>query len=173
MSFCAHSQFLRNTRAVRTLATLWHSALLVAALGSRPFWHRRTHPGIFTKMTALNLWPCLKWKWASTTASEKVSSAVWAESSLQRKVSHMIFPIERVLLLSCADIPHVIMYDQSYLEPSEAPLSIWARAVSASEIEVHWKPIPFGSSRGKILAYEVGNDNYDIMVLQYRFSRMC
>uniref|UniRef100_H3C346 Contactin 4 n=1 Tax=Tetraodon nigroviridis TaxID=99883 RepID=H3C346_TETNG len=40
-------------------------------------------------------------------------------------------------------------------EPSEAPLSIWARAVSASEIEVHWKPIPSGSSRGKILSYEV------------------
>lgn len=85
----------------------------------------------------------------------------------------MIIPIKKVLSLHCADIPHVIMYDQSYLEPSEAPLSIWARAVSASEIEVHWRPIPSGSSRGKILAYEVRNDNYDIMALQYRFRRMC
>lgn len=95
MSFCPCSRFLRNTRAVRTLATLWRSALLAAALGSRQFWRHLTHLGIYTKMTALNLWPCLKWKWASTTALEKVSSAVWSESSLQRKVSHMIIPIKK------------------------------------------------------------------------------
>lgn len=38
-------------------------------------------------------------------------------------------------------------------------MSIWARAVSASEVQVHWKPVPSGASRGEILAYEVGNNN--------------
>lgn len=93
--------------------------------------------------------------------------------SAEEGKSHKHSNSKKVLSLSFADILHVITFDQSYLEPSEAPLSIWARAVSATEIEVHWKPIPSGSSRGKILAYEVGNDNYDIIALQYRFRRIC
>uniref|UniRef100_A0A3B5AXQ0 Fibronectin type-III domain-containing protein n=1 Tax=Stegastes partitus TaxID=144197 RepID=A0A3B5AXQ0_9TELE len=41
-------------------------------------------------------------------------------------------------------------------EPSEAPSRVWARAVSASEIEVYWEPIPPPrSSSEKIIAYEV------------------
>ncbi|XP_033481407.2 contactin-4 isoform X2 [Epinephelus lanceolatus] len=40
-------------------------------------------------------------------------------------------------------------------EPSEAPSRVWARALSASEIEVYWEPIPPGASREKIIAYEV------------------
>ncbi|XP_033977662.1 contactin-4 isoform X2 [Trematomus bernacchii] len=40
-------------------------------------------------------------------------------------------------------------------EPSEAPSRVWAHAVSASEIEVHWEPIAPGSSSEKIIAYEV------------------
>uniref|UniRef100_A0A8C4I1H7 Contactin-4 n=1 Tax=Dicentrarchus labrax TaxID=13489 RepID=A0A8C4I1H7_DICLA len=40
-------------------------------------------------------------------------------------------------------------------EPSEAPSRVWARAMSASEIEVYWEPIPPGSSTEKIIAYEV------------------
>uniref|UniRef100_UPI003AB008E5 contactin-4 n=1 Tax=Centroberyx gerrardi TaxID=166262 RepID=UPI003AB008E5 len=40
-------------------------------------------------------------------------------------------------------------------EPSEAPSRVWARTVSASEIEVYWEPVPPGSSSGRIIAYEV------------------
>uniref|UniRef100_A0A673CAA7 Contactin 4 n=1 Tax=Sphaeramia orbicularis TaxID=375764 RepID=A0A673CAA7_9TELE len=40
-------------------------------------------------------------------------------------------------------------------EPSEAPSRVWARAVSSSEIEVFWEPIPPGSGSEKIIAYEV------------------
>uniref|UniRef100_A0A3B4UBQ3 Fibronectin type-III domain-containing protein n=1 Tax=Seriola dumerili TaxID=41447 RepID=A0A3B4UBQ3_SERDU len=40
-------------------------------------------------------------------------------------------------------------------EPSEAPSRVWGRAVSASDIEVYWEPIPPGSSKEKIIAYEV------------------
>ncbi|KAM7402587.1 hypothetical protein PAMP_017811 [Pampus punctatissimus] len=40
-------------------------------------------------------------------------------------------------------------------EPTEAPSRVWARAVTASEIEVYWEPIPPGSSSEKIIAYEV------------------
>uniref|UniRef100_A0A671Z2A8 Contactin-4-like n=1 Tax=Sparus aurata TaxID=8175 RepID=A0A671Z2A8_SPAAU len=36
-------------------------------------------------------------------------------------------------------------------EPSEAPSRVWARAVSASDIEVYWEPIPPGSSSEKII----------------------
>uniref|UniRef100_A0A674NLR2 Contactin-4-like n=1 Tax=Takifugu rubripes TaxID=31033 RepID=A0A674NLR2_TAKRU len=50
---------------------------------------------------------------------------------------------------------HVVRVFSAEEEPSEAPSSVWARAASASEIEVHWKRIPPGSSRGKILAYEI------------------
>ncbi|XP_047437898.1 contactin-4 [Mugil cephalus] len=40
-------------------------------------------------------------------------------------------------------------------EPSEAPSRVWARAVSASEVEVFWEPVPSMSSSEKIVAYEV------------------
>lgn len=40
-------------------------------------------------------------------------------------------------------------------EPSEAPSRVRARAVSSTEIEVHWEAIPPDSGSGKILAYEV------------------
>ncbi|KAM4587784.1 contactin-4 isoform 1-T1 [Odontesthes bonariensis] len=40
-------------------------------------------------------------------------------------------------------------------EPSEAPSRVRARALSASEIEVSWESVPPGSSREKIIAYEV------------------
>uniref|UniRef100_A0AAQ6APA2 Contactin 4 n=1 Tax=Amphiprion ocellaris TaxID=80972 RepID=A0AAQ6APA2_AMPOC len=40
-------------------------------------------------------------------------------------------------------------------EPSEAPSRVWARALSASEVEVYWEPIPPRSSSEKIIAYEV------------------
>lgn len=44
----------------------------------------------------------------------------------------------------------------SFTEPSEAPSRAWARAVSASEIEVFWEPVPPRSNSEKIVAYEVG-----------------
>ncbi|XP_029288438.1 contactin-4 isoform X2 [Cottoperca gobio] len=50
---------------------------------------------------------------------------------------------------------HVITVFSAEEEPSEAPSRVWARAVSASEIEVYWEPIPPGSSSEKIIAYEV------------------
>uniref|UniRef100_A0A672H7E2 Contactin 4 n=1 Tax=Salarias fasciatus TaxID=181472 RepID=A0A672H7E2_SALFA len=40
-------------------------------------------------------------------------------------------------------------------EPSEAPSRVWARAVSASEVEVFFEPMASKSSREKIIAYEV------------------
>lgn len=43
----------------------------------------------------------------------------------------------------------------SCLEPTQAPSRVRARGVSASEIQVHWEPLPSGSGSGKILAYEV------------------
>lgn len=42
----------------------------------------------------------------------------------------------------------------SSVEPSEAPLGVWARAISAAEIEVYWEPIP-PTSNSEIIAYEV------------------
>uniref|UniRef100_A0A8C9Z259 Contactin-3 n=1 Tax=Sander lucioperca TaxID=283035 RepID=A0A8C9Z259_SANLU len=50
---------------------------------------------------------------------------------------------------------HVVKVFSAEEEPSEAPSRVWARAVSASEIEVYWEPIPPGSSSEKIIAYEV------------------
>uniref|UniRef100_A0AAQ5ZG08 Contactin 4 n=1 Tax=Amphiprion ocellaris TaxID=80972 RepID=A0AAQ5ZG08_AMPOC len=37
-------------------------------------------------------------------------------------------------------------------EPSEAPSRVWARALSASEVEVYWEPIPPRSSSEKIIS---------------------
>ncbi|XP_068449869.1 contactin-4 isoform X2 [Clinocottus analis] len=49
----------------------------------------------------------------------------------------------------------VVTVSSAEEEPTEAPSRVWARAVSASEIEVYWEPIPSGSGSGKIIAYEV------------------
>lgn len=48
-----------------------------------------------------------------------------------------------------------ILPDLSDAEPSEAPTRVGARAVSASEIDVYWEPVPPGSSTDQIIAYEV------------------
>ncbi|XP_035004443.2 contactin-4 [Hippoglossus stenolepis] len=40
-------------------------------------------------------------------------------------------------------------------EPSEAPARVRGRALSATEIEVYWEPVPSRTSREKIIAYEV------------------
>ncbi|KAM4612748.1 LOW QUALITY PROTEIN: contactin-4 [Polymixia lowei] len=49
----------------------------------------------------------------------------------------------------------VRVYSAEEGEPSEAPSRLWARTVSASEIEVYWEPVPPGSSTGRIIGYEV------------------
>ncbi|XP_037346353.2 contactin-4 [Pungitius pungitius] len=50
---------------------------------------------------------------------------------------------------------HAVTVFSAEEEPSEAPSRVWARALSASVIQVDWEPIPSGSGSGKILAYEV------------------
>lgn len=40
-------------------------------------------------------------------------------------------------------------------EPSRAPGRLRARSVSASEVEVTWKPLPWSNNRRRILGYEV------------------
>lgn len=40
-------------------------------------------------------------------------------------------------------------------EPSRAPGRLRARSVSASEVEVTWKPLAWSNSRRRILGYEV------------------
>ncbi|XP_029906849.1 contactin-4 isoform X1 [Myripristis murdjan] len=50
---------------------------------------------------------------------------------------------------------HIVRVFSAEEEPSKAPSRVWARTVSATEIEVYWEPIPSGSSSGKIIAYEV------------------
>ena len=38
-------------------------------------------------------------------------------------------------------------------EPSSMPVGVWARSVSACEIEVNWQPVSFHAER--VLGYEV------------------
>ncbi|KAM4571505.1 contactin-4 isoform 2-T2 [Fundulus diaphanus] len=40
-------------------------------------------------------------------------------------------------------------------EPSRAPVRLRAKSVSASEVEVNWKPLPWSNSRRRILGYEL------------------
>lgn len=63
----------------------------------------------------------------------------------------VLIPQNAMLSLLSARSTHGLCY----LEPSEAPSRVWARAVSASEIEVSWEPVPSRSSGQKIVAYEV------------------
>lgn len=142
---------------------LWLSAHLAAAPGSRQCWHHLMHPDIFTEMTASHHCPSLKWKWASTTASVKGLSATLSECFLQRKVSvftpynviNYKYYFKEIYDFTLSFSAVFIIHDQSCLEPSKAPSRVWARTVSATEIEVYWEPIPPGSSSGKIIAYEV------------------
>uniref|UniRef100_A0A3Q0SQA0 Fibronectin type-III domain-containing protein n=1 Tax=Amphilophus citrinellus TaxID=61819 RepID=A0A3Q0SQA0_AMPCI len=48
-------------------------------------------------------------------------------------------------------------------EPSEAPSRVWARALSASEIEVYWAPVSPRSSSEKIVAYESEADRVRVI----------
>ncbi|XP_053285471.1 contactin-4 [Pleuronectes platessa] len=50
---------------------------------------------------------------------------------------------------------HVVRVFSAEEEPSEAPTRVRGRALSATEIEVHWEPVPSRTSREKIIAYEV------------------
>lgn len=42
-----------------------------------------------------------------------------------------------------------------FSEPSRAPGRLRARSVSASEVEVTWKPLAWSNNRRRILGYEV------------------
>lgn len=76
---------------------------------------------------------------ASRETCKILSTHVWHTSPRDpRRVLTTLFPVGLL-----------------YSEPSEAPSRVRARAVSSSEIEVHWEAIPPGSGGGKILAYEV------------------
>lgn len=48
--------------------------------------------------------------------------------------------------------PHYLM---CLTEPSRAPGRLRARSVSASEVEVTWKPLAWSNNRRRILGYEV------------------
>ncbi|KAF7648648.1 hypothetical protein LDENG_00153420, partial [Lucifuga dentata] len=50
---------------------------------------------------------------------------------------------------------HVVRTFSAAEEPSEAPARVWARAASASEIEVYWEPVSPSASGEKVVAYEV------------------
>uniref|UniRef100_A0A4W5ND64 Contactin-3 n=1 Tax=Hucho hucho TaxID=62062 RepID=A0A4W5ND64_9TELE len=50
---------------------------------------------------------------------------------------------------------HVVVVYSAEEEPSVAPSRVWARTLSASEIEVYWEPIPQTASSGNIIGYEV------------------
>ncbi|XP_050969182.1 contactin-4 isoform X2 [Labeo rohita] len=50
--------------------------------------------------------------------------------------------------------PVVIVYSADE-EPSVAPPRVWARTLSASEIEVFWEPVHQSGSKGRITGYEV------------------
>lgn len=41
------------------------------------------------------------------------------------------------------------------IEPSRAPSRVRAKSLSASEVEVSWKPLPWSTSRTRIMGYEV------------------
>ncbi|XP_077054169.1 contactin-4 isoform X2 [Siphateles boraxobius] len=50
--------------------------------------------------------------------------------------------------------PVVVVYSADE-EPSVAPPRVWARTLSASEIEVFWEPVHQSGSKGRITGYEV------------------
>lgn len=47
-------------------------------------------------------------------------------------------------------------------EPSRAPGKLRVRSVSASEVEVTWKPLAWSNSRRRILGYEVSTSHVHI-----------
>lgn len=42
-----------------------------------------------------------------------------------------------------------------WAEPGRAPTRVRARSVSASEVEVSWKALPWSTSKKRVLGYEV------------------
>ncbi|XP_069045465.1 contactin-4 [Lepisosteus oculatus] len=50
---------------------------------------------------------------------------------------------------------HVFTVYSAEDEPNAAPSRVSARSLSASEIEVYWDPVPWKTSAGRILGYEV------------------
>lgn len=58
----------------------------------------------------------------------------------------------------------------SSAEPSDAPLGVWARAMSATEIEVYWEPI-LPTSNSEIIAYEVFYQKVRAVVLLVQFTK--
>uniref|UniRef100_A0A8C1MMI0 Contactin 3a, tandem duplicate 1 n=1 Tax=Cyprinus carpio TaxID=7962 RepID=A0A8C1MMI0_CYPCA len=48
-------------------------------------------------------------------------------------------------------------------EPSRAPSRVRAKSLSASEVEVSWKPLPWSTSRTRIMGYEVRTTQLNVM----------
>lgn len=95
----------------------------------------------------------------STLLSETLANTCFSLRVRHTHDPQGLTTLANALLLSC-------------LEPSEAPSRVRARALSASEIQVHWEPLPSGST-GKILAYEVGTKTRKYKVKENISTRNC
>lgn len=68
-------------------------------------------------------------------------------------------------------------YTACLSEPSRAPGRLRARSVSASEVEVTWKPLAWSNSRRRILGYEVNpqhaHTTCTIVQIEWTASAQC
>ncbi|CAG5984343.1 unnamed protein product [Menidia menidia] len=88
-------------------------------------------------------------------AFRPLGSSTWIQTVLASpEASRYIYRNDSIVPLSQFEVT-VGVYNSMGEEPSEVPSSVLARALSASEIEVSWEPVPHGPGGKKIISYEV------------------
>lgn len=85
------------------------------------------------------------WCWSSHSSSHA------RMATFDRATVHSISHIEDVGVVN----PCLLTTSVCLSEPSRAPGRLRARSVSASEVEVTWKPLAWSNNRRRILGYEV------------------
>ncbi|XP_035380323.1 contactin-4 isoform X1 [Electrophorus electricus] len=98
-----------------------------------------------------------------------LGSASWTQSAVPSvDTSRYVFKNDSIPALSRFEVkvgvyntmgegpysPVAIIYSAEE-EPSVAPSKVWARSLSASEVQVFWDPIPITHSKARIRGYEV------------------
>ena len=58
-------------------------------------------------------------------------------------------------------------------EPGRAPTRVRAKSLSASEIEVSWKALPWNASKRRVLGYEVSSDEIPCLCVLPMDALLC
>lgn len=139
-------------------------------VGCRPPSRPPRHPGTSSRTTAFSPSRRSMSRWACTTTRGRGHLEQSPPSTRRRKVRgpehswpQVSMTLKTILKLLCVFVCVFLG-----AEPGRAPTRVRAKSLSASEVEVSWKALPWSTSKKRVLGYEVRDgDTRGFGIIQY------